>query len=720
MSINTDDNNANNNNENSDGKIPPLPKEKTIQILNQLSRCVGKIYKDGGEMATVFFCKIPYPDQFNLLPFLITNYHVLHGNDLRINKTIKITFDNDRIEKLVIIDETRIVLSFKDIDVSMIEIKPEIDIIHNFLDIDENIYLSNYNEFYKINKFIYILHYPEGKSSHSIGLIKDINNEKIEHDCGTKKGSSGGPILSVSNLRVLGIHKGSSDGFYNEGTFIKNVIDELHKAHPKKKNTINNTKKMIKNQFGNRKEIPSNKTIECQTLENVNLNKKNIRNNDKNIKKININKDYILKTISEQDKDKEKEKKNPSKINKFSFVKNEKLFPQKKNKISKKTKDIQKEKEKENFNNNSITKKYEKNSLKNDRNNSVYKNIKNNRLNTFENKNRNSFITNNNKGINSFRNRETSSQKKISNIKNNNLKNKAKKLNEKFINNKIDKNNDVINSNIVFLNKRNKETIDVEKTNNYTNRNNHHLQIITNTTDMIDRKKEKLVLKSEPNKTLGDSPKSNNKEIDKICNTINDNNNKNFNNNFFTVIVDRKKKVINKNITDGNLLNKKKDNPFLDESKNKNMIGVDEINNNPNKSFNNINDKNNKICVNVNINKSDFIIPKKYLNNNNKKEVIENDTKKEIFEDGFQIVHYNNGDKELIYTDGKKVHYCHETKEIHTIFSDGRQISKLSNGQINKVFANKEKIIYYPDGAQMFVKDKGLCYVNGSFERKIL
>ena len=68
----------------------------------------------------------------------------------------------------------------------------------------------------------------------------------------------------------------------------------------------------------------------------------------------------------------------------------------------------------------------------------------------------------------------------------------------------------------------------------------------------------------------------------------------------------------------------------MDESKNKNMIGVDEINNNPNKSFNNINDKNNKICVNVNMNKNDFIIPKKYLNNNNKKEVIENYIKIEI------------------------------------------------------------------------------------------
>ena len=103
----------------------------------------------------------------------------------------------------------------KDIDVTIIEINPNIDKLYEFLDIDEY-----KNKDYK-DKSIYILQYPKGlKASLSLGIIKNINKKNIEHFCSTDLGSSGGPILSLSNYKIIGIHKRKTKYKYNEGTFL--------------------------------------------------------------------------------------------------------------------------------------------------------------------------------------------------------------------------------------------------------------------------------------------------------------------------------------------------------------------------------------------------------------------------------------------------------------------------------------------------------------------
>ena len=185
-------------------------------------------------------------------------------------------------------DQKRKVLSLIDIDVSMIEICPEKDNIHDFLDIDEDIYLSNYNNY--LNEAIYILQYPEGKCSFSTGLIKEINNENLKYDCGTEKGSSGSPILSIANLSVIGVHKRGSNYDYNEGTFIKFAIDKLNKAYTNKKKENNNKKNII---------ILNNRIIEfnnykyikkSELFHDVKDNKKKILSN--NIPLFDKNKDF--------------------------------------------------------------------------------------------------------------------------------------------------------------------------------------------------------------------------------------------------------------------------------------------------------------------------------------------------------------------------------------------------------------------------------------------
>ena len=83
----------------------------------------------------------------------------------------------------------------------------------------------------------------------SYGNIKQIQDQNICHLCSTENGSSGSPILSLQNFKVIGIHFGSSHLKFNKGTLIKypiikffeknksnSTIDIIHKS--KKENKI--------------------------------------------------------------------------------------------------------------------------------------------------------------------------------------------------------------------------------------------------------------------------------------------------------------------------------------------------------------------------------------------------------------------------------------------------------------------------------------------------
>ena len=57
------------------------------KILEQMEKNVCKI-KMGNNLATGFFCKIPFPNKDKLLPFLITNNYVLNDDLLHKNNAI--------------------------------------------------------------------------------------------------------------------------------------------------------------------------------------------------------------------------------------------------------------------------------------------------------------------------------------------------------------------------------------------------------------------------------------------------------------------------------------------------------------------------------------------------------------------------------------------------------------------------------------------------------
>ena len=275
-------------NEDHIGKIPPTTKAQSQIIISQLDKHICKILVSKEKFGTGFFCKIRYPDEFRLLPTLITNNHVLNEKELEINHTIKITLEDDTIEKNILIDKSRLTYTNPDLDVTIIQIKPE-DEIDSFLDIDENVFNKDYAKIYKKDTPIYLLQYPEGVfASHAVGRIDKILKARIFHSCSTEPGSSGSPILLLSNFKVIAVHKGSKKEKtenINLGTWIKYPIEEFNKKYPNiVKDNINPFKPIIFQEEDINKKIPENpeNINNKQEINNVNIIDYNKNNNNTN------------------------------------------------------------------------------------------------------------------------------------------------------------------------------------------------------------------------------------------------------------------------------------------------------------------------------------------------------------------------------------------------------------------------------------------------------
>jgi hypothetical protein len=149
--------------------IVDLEGEKNI--ISQMENCICKIKYQREKEGIGFFCKLPFPDNNNLLNCLITINQTLNENDIQNNNIIKLIMynneENRNIEKEIKIDESREIYLLKDdMNIIIIEIKPNIDNINNFLEID--------NEKLERGKPIYALYYHKDKKQISYGLINDI------------------------------------------------------------------------------------------------------------------------------------------------------------------------------------------------------------------------------------------------------------------------------------------------------------------------------------------------------------------------------------------------------------------------------------------------------------------------------------------------------------------------------------------------------------------
>ena len=251
---------------------------ESFQTINDQLKSVCKIVKDNEQTGTGFLCKIPFPDEFNLLPVLITCYHVLGEEDIKEGKKINITFNNDEINKTIIIDkERKIYTSIRnEFDTTIIQIKENDKLnMKDFLDIDELLFKNDNLDIYNERKDIYLIHYPNGfKIKISFGTIKDLSLDKyeIDHLCSTEMGSSGCPIFNLSNFKIMGIHKGDHKKFnWKVGTALRGPIDYFNKIinlNANLKNENNNSElKQYKINIINNIKIKQDNKINTNILE---------------------------------------------------------------------------------------------------------------------------------------------------------------------------------------------------------------------------------------------------------------------------------------------------------------------------------------------------------------------------------------------------------------------------------------------------------------------
>ena len=211
-----------------------LAKIQIKRIFEQMNKSICKIVDYNG---TGFICRIPYPNNLNLLPVLITCNHVLKNEHIKPGKEIKLVFEEE--EKIIKIDDERKIYKSieKEYDTTIIEIKKTDGFdFKNFLEVDENIFKDNLDSLLK-SKTIYVIHYPNvDEIKYSVDVINIIDGDKIRHFCETDPGSSGSPILNLDTFKVIGIHSGhvKEKLKFNIGTIIKYPIEGLIKEFPPK------------------------------------------------------------------------------------------------------------------------------------------------------------------------------------------------------------------------------------------------------------------------------------------------------------------------------------------------------------------------------------------------------------------------------------------------------------------------------------------------------
>lgn len=203
-------------------------------IIKQGEKCICKINKIKGDTGLGFLCNIPFPNNNNLLPVLITSNKTLGKNDINEGKRIDISFNNNSLSYAIMIDENRKkYTNSRSFGITIIEIKKEdgLDIDLFFEIDDENIYENKLNEEYKDNK-IYLIEYSlEENINYSIGFLKSIDEDNINfiYSCQSKGESYGCPLLNSSNHKIMGIQKGKVDKEeLSKGTLIKLPIEKFY------------------------------------------------------------------------------------------------------------------------------------------------------------------------------------------------------------------------------------------------------------------------------------------------------------------------------------------------------------------------------------------------------------------------------------------------------------------------------------------------------------
>ena len=222
MDLNSNDSFEFINNPNSSIKI-----EEKEKIYNNIKSSICKIVINDNKKGYGFFCNILNRINSNIIPVLITNYTTLSTEYIKTNEKLNILLNEEKEEKIIYLDDSRIYYTNENINITIIEINPRIDGIKDFLDLDDNIYKENMLPNYQ-NKKIYIIERPHFKRDFiSISSLDKINNTNIECKLETCFGCIGTPIFNLDNDKIIGIHMNEIDSKENKNICFKTIIDNF-------------------------------------------------------------------------------------------------------------------------------------------------------------------------------------------------------------------------------------------------------------------------------------------------------------------------------------------------------------------------------------------------------------------------------------------------------------------------------------------------------------
>ena len=219
-----------------------IEKEENLQLmdtkmlLEKAKKSICTIIKDK-DYGTGFFSKIKYPNKYNEIFCLVTNYYVI-TKDMLINKeNIEIKLNNKNIK--ISLDIYRRIWINEEKGFTCIEILNEDNIIEiiNAFEIDDNCYTFNYN-IEKYDKLCIVFPSIGIKKEIELpqGNIQYIKNEKYEklffHNCVTEPGFSGGPIILINNLKIIGMLKGYEEiNKKNIGIYFKEILENINEQN---------------------------------------------------------------------------------------------------------------------------------------------------------------------------------------------------------------------------------------------------------------------------------------------------------------------------------------------------------------------------------------------------------------------------------------------------------------------------------------------------------
>ena len=202
----------------------------TNKLKTGISKYLCKVESQNGKKSIGFFCRIPFPDNINLLNLLLIKNNEINQNSLEKDKILKIKpFESDKYININL--SNRIYYISQQDDICFIEIKKE-EYNDDFIDLNnkikDNIFSINNENLNNLLEKIYTMRYIENILYISFGISKNIfneNNNFIVFNKDNELENNLFPMIDINNNELIGIHVDNKNNVLDLQCLIKNFIE---------------------------------------------------------------------------------------------------------------------------------------------------------------------------------------------------------------------------------------------------------------------------------------------------------------------------------------------------------------------------------------------------------------------------------------------------------------------------------------------------------------